>query len=584
MKTGEHCLFDLITNSVHICQKISEIIKDVMKKKTAKLFLMFLIFNIASSLIASAQKDRNWLKEALLNLVSQYKRCKEYSSAIQVLNALDKIGYERSCIELAEMYYLEGQVSRSKELFKMASDNGSGTAFIIVCVLENREKDAHVYLNKQVKGAQATLCYDAAMILRSIKYTQVAIDLFLQAKRAAAKVKGEYSSFIEQYSHFQLGFTFAKINDFEKAERYYKMAIEAGEKYLSPAALAKLCRDQNRFKDAEAYYTMSLNIMDNPYVWIDFAHLYYLQGKYDRVEQCLESSTSLVSEQRERDISPKDIKKKIKERDLFRAKRNALNGVGLAYAIQGEFEKAIQYFKEAICCQEDYNSLFNLADIYLKLEQFDLAEDYGKRAVAYAESSDDEGMIYTTLGLTYDLQGKSELAKENFARGFEKGNGFAAYEMGKIYLKEDKYDLAEECLKKAIEGEVPEAGRVLGNVYDLQNKLHLASIFYKYAVDSGDESALHQLGAVYVLLKKLDLAEPFLKKALKNGDKSALFTLGKLFFGRRDLDQAERYYKQALKEGLPGAQGYIDLVEKLKENPEQAEAGFNKMQREGLIP
>ena len=183
-----------------------------------------------------------------------------------------------------------------------------------------------------------------------------------------------------------------------------------------------------------------------------------------------------------------------------------LNTIGVTYWVQGNYDKALEYFLEAVAiCEKDQHYIgmgatyTNIGNIYQESEQYLEAIDYQKKAVeANTKANNTEGIItaISNIGLNYVFLKKydkalAELAKaEKLLLDSENSHSTVAihvYEYtGQTYDESGNYDEALLYYHKALE-----LGKKLQGVKSMSsNLIHVAEIYLKIKEYSKVDSLL----------------------------------------------------------------------------------------------
>lgn len=129
------------------------------------------------------------------------------------------------------------------------------------------------------------------------------------------------------------------------------------------------------------------------------------------------------------------------------------NNIGLIYFLINDYENAKKHFEKAIAANEQYNlkttsPLTNLGEMYMELEEYDLAETYYNRALQYALKSNNDYKLRSV----YDMLLKVNLQKKNFRNS---------------YTYQSKIDSLSNILSKI---EADEKIKMLENKHDIFQK------------------------------------------------------------------------------------------------------------------
>ncbi len=232
-----------------------------------------------------------------------------------------------------------------------------------------------------------------------------------------------------------------------------------------------------------------------------------------------------------------------------RGEGNALNNLGLAYAVLGQHQQAIDYYKQSLAIvreirdlQGEGNALGNLGNAYLSLSQYQQATDFFDQAL----------LIFREIR---DRQGE----------------GKALGNLGNAYLSLDQYQQAIDYYEQQL-GITREIGDRLGESNALGNLgiAYAALGQYQQAIGyyeqrlaiareisdhRGQGQTLNNLGEAYRKLSQYKQAIDFYEQsfviAREIGDRpmegSALGNLGIAYFDLGQYQQAIDYYEQQLR-------------------------------------
>lgn len=219
---------------------------------------------------------------------------------------------------------------------------------------------------------------------------------------------------------------------FEEAEKNYTKAIEiANEKIYNQGLgyaylkLSVISYRKGKFEDALKNAKISLNFFDNNIIPIEegkldtnnnIGSIYFAQGNYKEAEtvfnQTLEISKSL-------DITI----------DIIRS----LNNLGIMLHLQGEHQKALEYYKKAskyaLNSDEALSILAtifnNIADLEMIQGFYSKAEINFLKALKFIKEFNIErkefveGLIYQNLGSLYSQRGEFDKAESVFSKSID---------------------------------------------------------------------------------------------------------------------------------------------------------------------
>ena len=247
-----------------------------------------------------------------------------------------------------------------------------------------------------------------------------------------------------------------------------------------------------------------------------------------------------------------------------------LGNLGLAYSNLGQYQQAIEHYRQALAIQNEIgdkrgqgNQLGNLGIAYHNLGEYQQAIDHYQQALAISREIGDrrnEGNWLGNLGNAYRNLGRYDDAIEHYQQalaiqneiGDKRGQGNQLGNLGNAYFSLGRYDEAIDHYQQA-----------LAISRDIGNKSAIGSI-------------LGNLGVAYDDLERYDEAIDHYQQALgisrdigdRRGEGNRLNNLGVAYENLKDYAQAINYYEQALV--IYRALAVAHLIETTERNLERA--------------
>jgi TPR repeat protein len=152
------------------------------------------------------------------------------------------------------------------------------------------------------------------------------------------------------------------------------------------------------------------------------------------------------------------------------------------------------------------------------------------------------GVYYQYIKKDYDLMEKY------FLMATEKGNFYAANQLGIYYTNIENYDLMKKYYLQAIEKGDTWAMKTLGLYYRCKEKnYNLMEKYYLMAIEKGDYHAMNQLGLYYQNVGNYDLMKKYYLQAIEKGDILTMVRLGQYYkFKEKNNDLMKKYYLMAI--------------------------------------
>jgi CHAT domain-containing protein/Tfp pilus assembly protein PilF len=226
----------------------------------------------------------------------------------------------------------------------------------------------------------------------------------------------------------------------------------------------------------------------------------------------------------------------------------SLRAIGWAYFKMSTYEKAIEYYQQALVIQREVKdlggegwTLNSLGPAYVALGRYEKAIEYYERALVIQREIKDlgsEGYTLLRLGVAYRLLGRYEKATEYREQALaifrevknRAGEASSLLGLGIDYINLGRYEKAIEYYKQAlaIQREVKDRG--------------------------GEGWTLNELGIAYTSLGQYEKAIEYNEQALaiqreiknRDGEGSPLLGLGTAYINLGRHERAIEYYEQAL--------------------------------------
>jgi tetratricopeptide (TPR) repeat protein len=228
----------------------------------------------------------------------------------------------------------------------------------------------------------------------------------------------------------------------------------------------------------------------------------------------------------------------------------AYSGLGSCYELEGKIDLAIKAYREAIIFEPTFGSLFALAELYIKKEEYQSAVGTLLRAQNLARLQTQQSFdIHKTLGSCYMHLGQLNNAESHYRKAYEldPGSGALHVNIGSLAMK--KGDLATALLhfKEAARLQPKNANALTGAglaQMGLGNKeLAHDSFASSLRVDIHDATALYHLVKCSYELKKFEVVSELLKTYIENNtiNSNILYSYAGILYHRG-------MYREALEE------------------------------------
>lgn len=249
------------------------------------------------------------------------------------------------------------------------------------------------------------------------------------------KLLNEYKSFLSDY-YYAKSISLNEAGDLQNSEIFIKKSIQIEQEIqrytdlgCSYKALAQIYIDKGDIPKAEEFYYKSLNVLklrkgdyveENNYlidVYDNLANINYNRGDFQNAIQLLYEKLKITTDKK----SNFDYNKKINTHNTAAT----YNKIGFFYGKEGEDQKAMDSFKEAINIEKTINNQDGIASVYRNIGTFYLDRNEFDKSSYY-----------------FDLS--SKLTKNDFI----KIENIAS--KGKLYLRKNNIDSATFFLNKAL--------------------------------------------------------------------------------------------------------------------------------------
>ena len=337
--------------------------------------------------------------------------------------------------------------------------------------------------------------YHALEVLGYIDYNS---DDFKGAlEKFQGVIKADDSNF---RAHWMVGHCHFELDDLEAARASYGRAIELQPCFANAwFSLGKVLLVEGRLQSAYQCFGKTVSI--NPRMW----DCYFTQADYYLGHKEYDSAAAILK--RILELEPGDT-----------VRGEALNYIGEVYLVQRDYDRAQDYFERAIAYEKQsavpYN---NLGVMLMQQKRIDEAIVQFKIAI-----SKDPSFAYpvTKLGNAYFLKRQYTKALETFSRALEvdPNEYWAWLGAGDVYRRRRRYGKQLESVRKALEiaGEDSDVYNYLGIAYQLLKDPAKAEAAYlrSLELDPFNRKAANNLGFLYKNLFKESGDEESLAKAV----------------------------------------------------------------------
>jgi tetratricopeptide (TPR) repeat protein len=391
------------------------------------------------------------------------------------------------------------------------------------------------------------------------------------------------------YAFYNLGNHFLEVGESLKAIECFERTIQLDKNtsWFTYEKIYEAYRNMGEWDKAIDSVNTLLSI-DKKYDYLSFyiGHILYLKGENEESKQFFERYVTKY---------PKSY--------------TAFFWLGLCYFNENSYGEALIKLQNAISIYPDfYEPYFRIGNIYVELEQSDLATNYisngfemkfkgkeSKTAKSYEELENEASVAmekqnygaaiissmaiidtlpskfnaWTIISLAYDKIGDSKQAKKKseIALSFFPTNLQIIYNLVYLYLKDHDIDSAIKLLLKLID-EHPDAFEelkklgdnsfelyyLLGDHYSIKKDYNQAILYYEQAIKVKPDSheVLHLLGEQYRHKKEFDTAISFFKQAIKiSPDKSISWNnWGYCLFCKGDFAEAKEVLSYLVSFGM----------------------------------
>jgi tetratricopeptide (TPR) repeat protein len=221
-----------------------------------------------------------------------------------------------------------------------------------------------------------------------------------------------------------------------------------------------------------------------------------------------------------------------------------LYSIGISFEDRGQFEVALDYFREAYRLNNENISV--LYDLAFSSERAGLLDDSVMYYNKYLDEDPFSENVWYNLAIIYTLHGKVEDALQAYDYSIALNEGFSSsyYNKGNLLFNEERY---EESLKVYLEFLELEPNNLeiynyIGECYLKLEQNETAISYIKHAIELDENSAdsWHNLANAYLNNNSLDEALKCIKKALKleNTNTQYLYTLANILRKQKDFISA----------------------------------------------
>jgi TolB-like protein/tetratricopeptide (TPR) repeat protein len=227
------------------------------------------------------------------------------------------------------------------------------------------------------------------------------------------------------------------LDRIEEAEASLRQAIASDASYWqSFNEMGNFLYGLGRFDEAAEFYQMFVDrVDDDAQALNNLGAAYYLSGDFKKAAEALDESIAI------------------------KPTRSAYSNTGTMYFYLGDFDRAIErYVNAANLAPNDYRMWGNLGDAYyFQGDQKQVAEVAYKRAIELGENrlrvNEEETMVISDVALYYSRIGNAEKARELEAKANSRAPDimYVQYNSGLIHMQLGDVDKALTALERAVE-------------------------------------------------------------------------------------------------------------------------------------
>ena len=227
------------------------------------------------------------------------------------------------------------------------------------------------------------------------------------------------------------------VDQAEAAEASLRLAIATDASYWRAFnEMGNFLFLQGRFDEAAEFYQMFVDrVDDDAQALNNLGAAYYLAGDFRKAADAWDDSIAI------------------------KPTRSAYSNTGTMYFYLGDFERAIErYVNAANLAPNDYKMWGNLGDAYyFQGDQKQVAEVAYRRAIELGESllkvNDDEVQVISDIALYYSRIGETARARELDTKAIERGAGimYVHYNSALIHVQFGEVEKAISSLERAVE-------------------------------------------------------------------------------------------------------------------------------------
>ena len=236
--------------------------------------------------------------------------------------------------------------------------------------------------------------------------------------------------------YYNIGIILKRNGRIEEAVESYKKAISLKPDYVQAYNnLGVLYKDNEKYENAITMFTKATELQP------DHQNSYYNLAQIKKEQGLSEEAIELLL--KVLDLNPEHNEAKLNAQHIC-------NGLGIKLNNQGNYEKALKYFKILTYLQpSEAVGFYNMGNTYLEMEDYKNAKDLFKEALRvepkYGPAYSNLGTVYKNLG---ELQKSISCYKEAIKIDPKKSNSY--YNMGNALKDIGCIKEAEDNYKKAI--------------------------------------------------------------------------------------------------------------------------------------